>query len=300
VDRIIVVGRASVVTQGMTFSRRSADLAAALLVLGLSVGPGPARANGVFALEGSWAVAQATVNGAARADPKMLNATWTFRGIELVVQNAHGERLRAALTFDATAEPPAFHVTPLDPPGERALWIIWARQGDELRLAFYDGVDRRPEDFGPRRKLVVLTLVPARGAATPAALDPCDILRGAGVELLLGAPTRAQPASRRASSPGSSCALDRTDGSRAISLTLVAPPAGPAYVDAARREAQADRRMQIEEEPALGAGAFSGARGWTVVVVAHRGGTAMMLKFEALGVDRVELRRFAARVLDAL
>ena len=97
----------------------------------------------------------------------MLNATWTFRGIELVVQNAHGERLRAALTFDATAEPPAFHVTPLDPPGERALWIIWARQGDELRLAFYDGVDRRPEDFGPRRKLVVLTLVPARGAATP-------------------------------------------------------------------------------------------------------------------------------------
>ena len=41
-------------------------------------------------------------------------------------------------------------------------------------------------------------------------------------------------------------------------------------------------------------------RGWTVVVVAHRGGTAMMLKFEAQGVDRVELRRFAARVLDAL
>ena len=58
--------------------------------------------------------------------------------------------------------------------------------------------------------------------------------------------------------------------------------------------------MQIEEEPALGAGAFSGASGWTVVVVAHRHGTAMILKFEALGAERVELRRFAARVLDAL
>ncbi len=191
-------------------------------------------------------------------------------------------------------------MTPLDPPEERPLWIIWARQGDELRLAFYDGVDRRPEDFGPRRKLVVLTLVPARAASRPAALDPCDILRAAGVDRLLGGPTRKPPAPRRASIPGSSCALDRTDGSRAISLTLVAPPAGPAYVDAARREAQADRRMQIEEEPALGADAFSGASGWTVVVVAHRHGTAMILKGEALGAERDELRRFAARVLDAL
>ena len=58
--------------------------------------------------------------------------------------------------------------------------------------------------------------------------------------------------------------------------------------------------MQIEEEPALGAGAFSGASGWTVVVVAHRRGTAMLLKFEAFGAERIELRRFAARVLDAL
>jgi hypothetical protein len=240
------------------------------------------------------------VNGELRADGKVLNATWTFRGTELVVQSVHGKRLRSALSFDATVEPPAFHVTPLDPPGERPLWIIWGRQGDELRLAFYDGVVRRPEDFGPRRKLVVLTLVPARTASTPAALDPCKILRVAGVDRLLGGPTRTRPAQHRASTPGSSCALDRTDGSSAISLTLVAPPAGPAYVDAARREAHANRRMEIEEEPALGTDAFSGASGWTVVVVAHRRGTAMILKFEALRAERTELRRFAARVLDAL
>jgi len=58
--------------------------------------------------------------------------------------------------------------------------------------------------------------------------------------------------------------------------------------------------MQTEEEPALGADAFSGASGWTVVVVAHRRGTATILRFEAVRAERAELRRFAARVLDAL
>src|SRR5262249_44103465 len=120
------------------------------------------------------------------------------------------------------------------------------------------------------------------------------------VDRLLGGPTQTRPEQHRASTPGSSCALDRTDGSRAISLTLVAPPAGPAYVDAARREAHATRRMQLEEEPTLGADAFSGTSGWTVVVVAHRRGTAIILKIEGLRADRVELQRFAARVLDQL
>jgi uncharacterized protein (TIGR03067 family) len=257
-------------------------------------------ASNLSSLEGTWSVARATVNGQPRAGAKMLNATWAFRGTELVVHNVPGERMRAALSFDATASPPAFYVTPLDPPGDRPRWVIWARRGDELDLAFYDGVDRRPEDFGPRHKLVVLTLVPARDAEPSAAPDPCKILRGAGVDRLLGGSTRERPAEQRASIPGSRCALDRTDGSGTISLTLVGPPAGPAYADAARREALANRRMQIEEEPTLGAGAFSAAGGWTAVVVADRRGTAMILKVEAPGVQRVELQRFAARVLAAL
>jgi len=152
---------------------------------------GPVGASGAPELEGAWAVARATMNGEPRTDAKVLNATWTFRGDELVVQTARGERLRAALSFDATAHPPAFHVTPLGPTrGDRPLWMIWVRRGDELDVAFYDGVDQRPEDFGPRRKLVVLTLVPASAVQTPAPLDPCKILRGAGVERLLGGPTQ--------------------------------------------------------------------------------------------------------------
>jgi uncharacterized protein (TIGR03067 family) len=239
------------------------------------------------------------MNGGPRTDAKVLNATWTFRGNELVVQTARGERLRSSLSFDATANPPAFHVSPLHPTGgQRPLWMIWARRGDGLDVAFYDGIDQRPEDFGPRRKLVVLTLVPA--SAAPTARDPCKILRRAGVDRLLGGPTRARPPQRRASAPGVSCALDRIDGSAAISLTLVGPPAGPDYAAAVRKEALANRGMQIEDEPSLGAGAFSAASGWTVVVVADWRGTAMILKLEALRVARADLQRFAARVLYAL
>ena len=58
--------------------------------------------------------------------------------------------------------------------------------------------------------------------------------------------------------------------------------------------------MQIADEPVLGPGAFSGAEGWTVLIVALKGATAMVLRVDALTPDRAELRRFARRVLDAL
>ena len=186
-------------------------------------------------LDGSWTVARIVFEGTPRADGKLLNATWTFRGSELLAQSANGERLRAQLSFDSTTQPPAVYVSPIDDPQQRPLWMIWVRQGDELRVAFYDGLDARPVDFGPRRKLVVVTLVPARGA--PVALDPCHILRAADVNGLLGGSTQPRSTPSVASDPGSTCALDRTDGSRAISLTLIGAPAGAAYVDAARQEA---------------------------------------------------------------
>jgi uncharacterized protein (TIGR03067 family) len=272
--------------------------ASAVVLVGLVAGVPPARASLAGVPEGTWAVAQATLNGEYRAESKILNSTWTFRGDELVVQQAGGGRLRWALTFDPAAEPPAFRATPLDAPGERPVWMILSRRHDELRLAFYDGLDRRPEDFGPRPKLVVLTLVPAP-AATPLA-DPCEILRAAGVDRLLGGPTRLRQEPPRASRPGTSCALERDDGSGTVSLTLVAPPAGAAYVDAARRETETGRRVQVEDEPALGPGAFSGVRGWTVIAVALKRGTAMLLRFEAPMVARSELRRFSERVRDRL
>jgi len=208
--------------------------------------------------------------------------------------------MRAAVSFEANARPSALYVTALDPPGGRPFWVIWERQGDELRVAFYDGATGRPEDFSPRRKLVVLTLVPARASPPRSALDPCAILRGAGADRLLGGPTRAQPAPHHAQDAGSTCTLARTDGPSAFILTLVAPPGGAGYVDALRRDLRGRERMHLEEDPGLGDGAFWVASGGTGSVVALRRGTAMILGFQAPGVDRAELRRFAARVLDAL
>jgi uncharacterized protein (TIGR03067 family) len=279
---------------------RQARAALMLMPLAVTFLACPVGAGGVAELEGSWAVARATMNGERRTEAKVLNATWTFRGDELVVQTAGGERLRASLSLDATANPPALRVAPVAPSRERPLWMIWAYRGSELDVAYYDGIDQRPEDFGPRPKLVVLMLVPVATATPPAALDPCKILRGAGVERLLGGPTLARQQQRSASAPGTSCALDRTDGSAAISLTLVGPPAGPEYVAAARKETLANRSLRIEEEPSLGSDAFSASGGWTIVMVADRRGTAMILKLEALKMERADLRRFAARVLDAL
>jgi hypothetical protein len=189
-------------------------------------------------------------------------------------------------------------ITPLGSAGQRPFWAIWTRQGDSLRLAFYDGVAMRPEDFAPRNKLIVLSLVPAPAASV--SIAACDVLRAAGVDVFLGGATRARPVQDRASAPGSKCRVDSTDGSRTISLMIVAAPGGSAYLDAARREAQADRDMQIEEEPALGPGAFSIARRWTFVVVAVRSATAVVLRLDAPNTDRAVVRRFAQRVLDTL
>lgn len=77
----------------------------------------PVRASSMAALEGSWAVAQATISGASRV--KLLNSTWTFRGAELVVRDTQGQHMRSVLSFDVTARPPAFLITPLDSSGQR-------------------------------------------------------------------------------------------------------------------------------------------------------------------------------------
>jgi uncharacterized protein (TIGR03067 family) len=274
-------------------------VAAALVVvtlLGIFRPPTPAAAR-VVRLDGAWTVGRVSVDGTARADGKLLGSTWTFDGTELIVQQPGGARTRAGLSFDWVAEPAAVHVTPLDPPGERPVWMIVARQGGELRVAFYDGIDRRPEDFGPRPKLVVLSLVPAT-AATPGP-DPCTILRTAGIEGVLGGPLKTRTGPPPAG-PGSVCALDRVDGAGTASLTIVGPPAGASYLDVVRREARGRRGGLVDEEPTLGPGAFALIRGWMIALVAMRQGTTVVLQLETARVERAELRRLVERVLDRL
>ena len=255
----------------------------------------PAARAAPEALDGVWAVAEVTLNGEPRAEGKLLNSTWTFKGDELVLQPAVGARTRWSLSYDLGAEPPALRATPVDAaPGERPLWMILSRAPGELHLAFYDGLDQRPESFSPRSKLVVLRLVPP--PTTTRVPDPCEVLRSAGVEGLLGGAVRQKTQTPSATRPGVTCALEREDGSGAVALTIIPPPAATPYLDAARREAFARQPTPVEDEPSLGPGAFTSIRGSTLSMVALKQGTAMLLRFETSKAPRGEVRRFAERV----
>jgi len=75
----------------VALARRTAVRSAAL-ALALVLAAGPSGAGATPALDGAWTVARVIVNGVPRGDGKLLNATWTFRGAELVVEYAGGER----------------------------------------------------------------------------------------------------------------------------------------------------------------------------------------------------------------
>ena len=244
-------------------------LGAALLLVGLVAAARPARAS---ILDGTWAVAQITLNGEPRAEAKLLNSTWTFKGDDLLVQPAAGARTRWSLSYDLGAEPPAFRATPVDAgPGERPVWMILSRGAGELRLAFYDGLDQRPEDFGPRRKLVVLTLVTApRRRPPPILARSCAGRRRAAARR-----DDQREADTSASRPGVSCALERDDGAGAVSLTLVAPPAGPTYAETARREVGTRRARAARGRAVARAGAFSAVRSGSIATVALKEDTAI-------------------------
>ena len=59
-------------------------------------------------------------------------------------------KVRATLAMDATARPKAFQVTPVEPATEQSGWMLFSREGENLKIAFYDNLNGRPESFEPR------------------------------------------------------------------------------------------------------------------------------------------------------
>lgn len=116
-------------------------------------------------LEGTWTVLAATMNGEVVPDAKLSGGAWTFHGGMLTATNGIGDTARFALTTDAAA-PDAFRLDPVAPSRERGGWMIFRREGDRLTLAFYDGFFRRPEDFAPAPKKVLLVLAPKTRATS--------------------------------------------------------------------------------------------------------------------------------------
>jgi len=117
-------------------------------------------------LQGSWRVAKATMNGRASGDASLLEGHWV-KGNELNVQSPQKGKARFALKLDASAAPKAFQLTPLEPATEASGWMLFSREGPCLKIAFYDNLQGRPENFEPRGphaepELIVLTLSPEK------------------------------------------------------------------------------------------------------------------------------------------
>ncbi|HKS36332.1 MAG TPA: TIGR03067 domain-containing protein [Verrucomicrobiae bacterium] len=123
--------------------------------------------NAFKELQGSWAVVKATTNGKENRDPSLLGGNWTFKGNELALQSRQEGKARFTLKMDPKAEPKAFHLTPVEPANEASGWMLFSREGERLKIAFYDNLKGRPESFearGPRseRELIVVILSPKK------------------------------------------------------------------------------------------------------------------------------------------
>jgi uncharacterized protein (TIGR03067 family) len=123
--------------------------------------------NPLQSLQGSWVVTNATMNCNTTRETSLWETRWTFEGNELRLQSPQEGQARFTLRLDTKAEPKAFHVTPVEPKSEVSGWMLFLREGENLKLAFYDNLQGRPEGFEPvspraEPELVVITLAPKR------------------------------------------------------------------------------------------------------------------------------------------
>ena len=132
-----------------------------------AVADGPKALQELQTLQGTWLVAQNTVNGRPDGDDSLLGGIWVFKGSELTMQSPKKGKGRFKIKLDVTGQTKAFHLSPLAPPTEVSGWMLFAREGENLKLAFFDNLSGRPTGFEPvegrpKPVLVVVTLTPER------------------------------------------------------------------------------------------------------------------------------------------
>lgn len=123
--------------------------------------------NAFQPLQGSWGVIKATMNGRECNEAFLLEGNWTFKDNELILQSPQKGKVRATVSVDTTARPKAFQVTPVEPATEKSGWMLFSREGANLKIAFFDNLNGRPESFEPRDpraepELIVVTLSPTK------------------------------------------------------------------------------------------------------------------------------------------
>jgi uncharacterized protein (TIGR03067 family) len=109
-------------------------------------------------LRGSWIVTALTFDGKPWSDDEMLGARLTFAADRLKIDTARQERTEFALRVETGARPCAFHLAPLGGSGEPPGWMLFAMEGNSLRLGFHDNLSRRAASFDARPDMLVLSL----------------------------------------------------------------------------------------------------------------------------------------------
>ncbi|MEP6943519.1 MAG: TIGR03067 domain-containing protein [Betaproteobacteria bacterium] len=265
-------------------------------------------ATAVDELKGEWVVASATVNGEPVVDEKIVGAQWMFSGTDWTVTTRKGEKGRFTFQLLPESGPKEFKYAPVAPSTERAGEMIYERTGERLRVAYMEIPDQRPAGFEPRRKQVIINLTPKAAAQGPgyasagAGRDACSILRNAGARTLLRAePFVATPAA--SAGTDAACRLEGAAGMR-VSVQLI-PVANRATLDSERakqvKQAQtAAAPRTVQDEPALGEGAFVVLRGNSTLLVALKGDTMMMLAVDVAASNHAAVMQFAQQVRSAL
>jgi uncharacterized protein (TIGR03067 family) len=261
------------------------------------IAPGPS----VRDLQGTWQVVSILFEGVPRADHKQIAAKWSFGPGELSIERATGETARYSVRMDAASQPPAFFATPLAPTVDRGAWMLYAREGERLRIALFDGGQERPTGFEPQRKLAVFTLVPLGSAlARDGTRSACQVLRAAGVVELLG--NEASFDDTRKDAPVTQCVVQQPFG--LVGLVMLPMTPRTALDRQREREArdapQRAARTVVLDEPELGPSAFSVRSGNRVQLWAHRGESAVVLQVVVPDGDRGKIVPFAKRVLAQL
>jgi uncharacterized protein (TIGR03067 family) len=259
----------------------------------------PAATPSASELAGAWTVANATLGGELRHDDKLVGATWTFTGSDLAIRLQSGDTQRFRLRIDALAQPRAFEVAPASPSGEAARAMIYERDGPRLRIAWLESGGGLPVSFEPARKVVVLTLVPGAGGVATSASGPrdaCALLRGAGVVEFLGT---AEVAAKPGANPATGCRIEQ-----ALGLAVTVVLTGAASRETLEREKTrfgsanaAGPQAVVRDEPELGPGAFSIARGNFTLVAALTGDTLVLLRFDYPPGNQQRISKFARRVV---
>lgn len=100
-------------------------------------------------LEGRWRVRELYGNGRLTSDSEISNSTWTFRGERLTIESRFKASSRYTFTKIDDDRGRALRLEPSRAnrgPEERG-WMIYEFGERELKLAFYDGLDARPDGF---------------------------------------------------------------------------------------------------------------------------------------------------------